>query len=89
MKRVLLSSDPEATEALGEAVGRAAGAGTVVTLDGDLGAGKTTFVRGLARGLGIDDAVASPTYTLMQAHEESCYYAHLSELAETRRSNLD
>jgi tRNA threonylcarbamoyladenosine biosynthesis protein TsaE len=60
---------PEATEALGEALGRLAAAGDVVALHGDLGAGKTTFVRGLARGLGAPDEVASPTYTLMDTLE--------------------
>lgn len=67
--RVLLSASAEATSALAEALGRVLPAGTVVALDGDLGAGKTCFVRGLARGLGIADVVASPTYTLMQAFE--------------------
>ncbi|MEM9799857.1 MAG: tRNA (adenosine(37)-N6)-threonylcarbamoyltransferase complex ATPase subunit type 1 TsaE [Planctomycetota bacterium] len=69
MRRTIVTSDPDATEAFAEALGRALEAGSVVTLDGDLGSGKTTFVRGLARGLGLERGVASPTYTLMQAHE--------------------
>lgn len=64
----LISSSAEATEALGECLGRLLWPGAVVALVGDLGAGKTCFVRGLARGLGIPAGVASPTYTLMQAH---------------------
>lgn len=64
---VLLSE--EATLGLGEELGRRLPAGSVLTLDGDLGTGKTTLVRGLGAGLGIEGGVSSPTYTLMQAHE--------------------
>ena len=69
MRRRFRSLSAEGTEALGHALGEAVPAGTVLTLDGDLGAGKTTFVRGLALGLGIEEGVASPTYTLMQQHD--------------------
>lgn len=58
----------EATEALGAALGALAVAGDVIALEGELGAGKTALVRGLARGLGAGDDVASPTYILMDAH---------------------
>ena len=68
-EREFLSHAEEATEALAAAVGATCAAGTVIALSGDLGAGKTCFVRGLARGLGIEGGVASPTYILMQAHE--------------------
>ena len=51
------------TQALGERMGREALAGQVYGLDGDLGAGKTAFARGFARGLGIQEAITSPTYT--------------------------
>ena len=67
--RTFRSLDPAATEALASALAERLEAGAVLTLDGDLGAGKTTFVRGLARGLGIVEGVASPTYTLMQQHD--------------------
>jgi tRNA threonylcarbamoyladenosine biosynthesis protein TsaE len=65
-----LPADPAATEALGQRLGARLRAGAVLGLVGDLGAGKTTLVRGLARGLGIDDpdAVASPTYLLVVEH---------------------
>ena len=69
LARRLVSGSPAATEALGEVLGRRLPAGSVVALAGELGTGKTCFVRGLARGLGIEDGVASPTFTLMQAHE--------------------
>ena len=56
--------DPAATEALGEAVGRVLAGGDVLLLVGDLGSGKTTFVRGLARGLGVVFGVKSPTFAI-------------------------
>lgn len=62
--------DPVATEALGAALWRSwPGGQCVVLLDGDLGAGKTTLVRGLLRAAGHAGAVRSPTYTLMEPYE--------------------
>jgi tRNA threonylcarbamoyladenosine biosynthesis protein TsaE len=69
VERALVSESAEATEELGARLGAVLPPGAIVTLDGDLGAGKTCFVRGLARGLGVAEGVASPSYTLMQAHE--------------------
>ena len=63
-----LSHSPAATEALGEQFGRAAGRGWVIALSGDLGAGKTQFVRGVARGLEISSRVHSPTFTLVNEY---------------------
>jgi tRNA threonylcarbamoyladenosine biosynthesis protein TsaE len=62
------SHSPADTEALGEKFGRAARRGLVIALDGDLGAGKTLFVRGLARGLGATGRVHSPTFTLVNEY---------------------
>ncbi|HEX3625373.1 MAG TPA: tRNA (adenosine(37)-N6)-threonylcarbamoyltransferase complex ATPase subunit type 1 TsaE [Verrucomicrobiae bacterium] len=62
---VVTSHTPSETEALGEQFGRAAKRGWVIALSGDLGAGKTQFVKGLARGLGISARVHSPTFTLV------------------------
>lgn len=62
------SSSADSTEELGTCLGERLGAGTVLALTGELGAGKTCFVRGLARGLGISDPVSSPTYILMQTY---------------------
>jgi tRNA threonylcarbamoyladenosine biosynthesis protein TsaE len=69
-RRLRLPPDAASTEELGAAIGRRLRAGDVLALVGELGSGKTTLVRGLARGLGIDDpdAVASPTYLLVVEH---------------------
>ena len=68
VERVTTSS-PEETEELGAAIGRRLGPSAVVLLEGELGAGKTTMVRGIARGLGIDPAeVASPTFALLNEY---------------------
>jgi tRNA threonylcarbamoyladenosine biosynthesis protein TsaE len=64
-----ISHSPAETEALGEAWGREARSGLVIGLSGDLGAGKTQLVRGLARGLGISTRVHSPTFTLVNVYE--------------------
>jgi tRNA threonylcarbamoyladenosine biosynthesis protein TsaE len=61
----LISHSPAETEALGETFGRAARQGWVIALSGELGAGKTQFVKGLARGLGVSARVHSPTFTLV------------------------
>lgn len=58
----------EDTEALAARIGALAEAGTVIAFKGGLGAGKTAFTRGLARGLGIADPVTSPTYTLVNEY---------------------
>ena len=60
---------PQETEALGEALGRVLPPGSVVAYTGGLGAGKTAFTRGLARGLGIPDRVTSPTFTIVNEYE--------------------
>ncbi|MCA1595969.1 MAG: tRNA (adenosine(37)-N6)-threonylcarbamoyltransferase complex ATPase subunit type 1 TsaE, partial [Chloroflexi bacterium] len=59
--RFLSSNSAAATDALGDRLGREAANGDVVCLSGELGAGKTTLTQGLARGLGIDQRVTSPT----------------------------
>ena len=63
-----ISHSAAETEALGETWGRAAGRGLVIGLSGDLGAGKTQLVKGLARGLGITARVHSPTFTLVNEY---------------------
>ena len=63
-----LTHSPEETEKVGEALGRVLQAGTVIAYEGDLGAGKTAFTRGLARGLGASEQVTSPTYTIVNEY---------------------
>jgi len=63
-----ISHSPAETGSLGERWGRAAQSGLVIGLSGDLGAGKTQLVKGLARGLGIAARVHSPTFTLMNEY---------------------
>jgi tRNA threonylcarbamoyladenosine biosynthesis protein TsaE len=63
-----ISHSPADTEALGEKIGRAAERGLVLALSGDLGAGKTQFVKGVARGLEISARVHSPTFTLVNEY---------------------
>ena len=63
-----LSNAPGETEALGQALAQQLGPGTVIAYEGDLGAGKTAFTRGLARGLGCRESVTSPTYTIVNEY---------------------
>jgi tRNA threonylcarbamoyladenosine biosynthesis protein TsaE len=65
----VISESEEQTTAAGERLGAQLKAGDVVLLYGDLGAGKTAFVRGIARGLGADpEEVSSPTFTIVQQY---------------------
>lgn len=63
------SFKPEDTFAIGEKLGRAASPGQIVTLTGDLGVGKTVLTQGMAKGLGIEEPVNSPTFTIVQVYE--------------------
>ena len=63
-----LTNSPEETEAVGAALGRILNPGAVIAYRGDLGAGKTAFTRGLARGLGYAEPVTSPTYTIVNEY---------------------
>lgn len=63
-----LTNSPAETEAIGAALGEIIPAGTVIAYRGDLGAGKTAFTRGLARGLGCPELVTSPTYTIVNEY---------------------
>ena len=63
-----ITNSEKETETIGEQFGRRVKDGTVVAMYGDLGAGKTAFVRGMARGMGIDARVSSPTFTIVNEY---------------------
>ena len=63
------TNSPVETEQLGQALAKTLASGAVVAFTGDLGAGKTAFTRGLARGLGVHGQVTSPTFTIVNEYE--------------------
>jgi tRNA threonylcarbamoyladenosine biosynthesis protein TsaE len=63
-----ISNSPRETEAIGFALGQILTPGAIIAYRGDLGAGKTAFTRGLAKGLGYGDSVTSPTYTIVNEY---------------------
>ena len=63
-----ITNSPIETEKVGEALGKILKPGTILAYEGDLGAGKTAFTRGLARGLGATEQVTSPTYTIVNEY---------------------
>ena len=63
-----ITNSPQETEAAGAALAKILRPGTVIAYQGDLGAGKTAFTRGLARGLGYEEPVTSPTYTIVNEY---------------------
>lgn len=67
--QVITTGSREESEAFGEALARSLPVGSVVAMYGTLGAGKTVIARGFARGLGITEAVSSPTYTIVQEYD--------------------
>jgi tRNA threonylcarbamoyladenosine biosynthesis protein TsaE len=71
------TSSPEQTEALGARLAADLGAGDVVLVEGELGAGKTTFVRGACRALGVTGVVTSPTFTIGQRYPAPVPVSHL------------
>jgi tRNA threonylcarbamoyladenosine biosynthesis protein TsaE len=73
----LESASPEETERVGAAVASELRPGDVVTVSGELGTGKTTFVRGACRGLGVDGPITSPTYTIGHRYEGRVPISHL------------
>ena len=81
-------ADEAATLALGAELGHRLAAGGCVYLEGDLGAGKTTLVRGIARGLGVSGVVNSPTYTLLQRYEGRMSLNHLDAWMEAREREV-
>ena len=72
-----MSESPDQTEALGRAWGEVARPGSVFLLQGDLGAGKTTLVRGLGRGLGIENGIKSPSFAIHLSYPGRLTLHHL------------
>ena len=70
---IYLTNSPEQTEEVGAALSKVLSPGTVIAYRGDLGAGKTAFTRGLAKGLGCTDMVTSPTYTIVNEYLSGKY----------------
>ena len=66
---IFLSSSPEETFSLGRKAARFLGKGSVVALKGELGSGKTCLAKGIAKGLGIEEELTSPTYTIISEYE--------------------
>ena len=67
---IIESFSPKETLELGKKLGESAQPGQVYTLIGDLGVGKTVFTQGIALGLGIEEPICSPTFTIVQVYEE-------------------
>jgi tRNA threonylcarbamoyladenosine biosynthesis protein TsaE len=83
-------ADAAATEACGARLAPALRGGMIVTLQGDLGTGKTTLVRGLLRALGVSGAVKSPTYTLVEHYMvSSLYFYHFDFYRFTNPNEWD
>ena len=92
MKKVFESVNEEATFRYAMNMGKEAKPGEVIALTGDLGTGKTVFCKGFAKGLGVDENVSSPTFTLLQEYESGRLPLHhfdvyrigdVSEMEET------
>ena len=76
----LRSRSPEQTRAIAAAMARLARAGDLIVLSGEMGAGKTAFAQGFARGIGIDQPVTSPTYTIVHSYEAGPTTLHHADL---------
>ncbi len=84
-----VTNSPEETLALAERLGTAAEAGTVLCLVGDLGAGKTLFVQGFSRGLGVESEVTSPTFALMNQYKGRLPVTHFDLYRLEREEELE
>ena len=82
--RHFLSHDPKATLVLGRAIGTGLWSGSVIGFFGELGSGKTCFVRGVAEGLGVLTGVASPSFTLLLEYQGRLPIYHLDAWMSAR-----
>ena len=84
-----ISHSPEETAHLASTIGKINHEGTVICLDGELGVGKTLFVRALARTLGVESDVTSPTFNLMNIYEAACPIVHFDLYRITSEEELE
>ncbi|MEX0323033.1 MAG: tRNA (adenosine(37)-N6)-threonylcarbamoyltransferase complex ATPase subunit type 1 TsaE [Puniceicoccaceae bacterium] len=89
LKEGILTNTPEETEAVGAALAGELPENVAVALSGDLGTGKTTLVRGIARGLGIQSSVTSPTYTVYTIYEGDRQLLHMDAYRLSDAHELD
>ena len=82
--RVVICPDPDATSALGRALGAVAEAGDLVCLWGDLGAGKTHLAKAIGAGLGVTDTITSPSFILMAEYRGRLPFFHVDPYRLTR-----
>jgi tRNA threonylcarbamoyladenosine biosynthesis protein TsaE len=90
-ERSVRLADAKATQMLGIEFGKSLTAGSVLLLMGDLGSGKTTLVQGLAQGMGIDDSIVSPTFTIINEYSGArlpLYHLDLYRLNPTEVDDL-
>ena len=83
---VFLSESREATMAFAAEYAKTLSAGDVVLLDGDMGAGKTVFAKGVAKGMGIFDEVTSPTYAYMNDYDGRLFHDDCSRIQSPRQA---
>jgi tRNA threonylcarbamoyl adenosine modification protein YjeE len=82
--------DAEAMRSLGQRIGRTARAGDILVVDGELGTGKTTLTQGIAKGLGVTEAVTSPTFVIARIHSSALVpLVHVDAYRLASRTELD
>lgn len=89
LREGITTSSAEETEAVGARLAQGVAENTAIALSGDLGAGKTTLARGIARGLGIQSAVTSPTYTIYTTYQGDRQLVHMDAYRLTNAHELD
>lgn len=86
---ILTLPNAQATQELGKKLAQLLSAGSVILLEGDLGAGKTTLIQGLGQGLGINEPIVSPTFTLINEYHEGRLPLYHLDLYRLQDSEID